>query len=75
MVRRAMAAAMYKNLGRNVYDFLNLKGASKEKLASMVGDVRGMENLEEILHLVVGTALEKQFEVVGFHVFSYFVHG
>jgi KDO2-lipid IV(A) lauroyltransferase len=43
MVRRAMAAAMFKNLGRNVYDFLNLKGASREKLASLVAEVRGME--------------------------------
>jgi KDO2-lipid IV(A) lauroyltransferase len=43
MVRRAMAKAMFKNLGRNVYDFLNLKNASHEKLASLVEDVRGME--------------------------------
>ena len=43
MVRQAMAAAMFKNLGRNVFDFLNLKNASNEKLASLVDEVRGME--------------------------------
>jgi KDO2-lipid IV(A) lauroyltransferase len=43
MVREAMAAAMFKTLGRNVFDFLNLKKASPEKLASLVDGVRGME--------------------------------
>jgi len=43
MVREAMAKAMYKNLGGNVFDFLNLKGSTPEKLASLVESVRGME--------------------------------
>jgi KDO2-lipid IV(A) lauroyltransferase len=43
MVREAMAAAMFKSLGRNAFDFLNLKHATPEKLASLVDGVRGME--------------------------------
>jgi len=43
MVREAMAAAMFKNLGRNAFDFLNLKNASPDDLASLVDGVRGME--------------------------------
>jgi KDO2-lipid IV(A) lauroyltransferase len=43
IVREAMVAAMFKNLGRNVFDFLNLKNASADALASIVAGVRGME--------------------------------
>lgn len=45
--REALATAMYKNIGRNVYDFLNMKGASTEKLGKMVEGVRGMEHFQE----------------------------
>lgn len=47
MVRDAMAAAMFKTLGRNAFDFLNLKNASPEKLASFVDGVQGMECFEK----------------------------
>jgi KDO2-lipid IV(A) lauroyltransferase len=46
VVREAMATAMFKNLGRNVFDFLNLKDATPEKLSALVGDVEGMERFE-----------------------------
>lgn len=44
--RKALTRAMFKNLGRNVFDFLNLEGSSAEKLAGLVDDVRGMEHFE-----------------------------
>lgn len=44
MFREAIVAAMYKTIGRNVYDFLQLKGASPAALASMVESVTGMEH-------------------------------
>jgi len=47
MVRDAMAQAMFRNLGRNVFDFLNLRGASAEYLASLVEDVQGMHHYLE----------------------------
>lgn len=43
MLREAMATAMFKNLGRSIFDFLNLKDAAPEKLASFVESVHGME--------------------------------
>jgi KDO2-lipid IV(A) lauroyltransferase len=47
MVREAMATAMYKNLGRNIFDFINLKDASRDRLASLVDAVEGMESFEK----------------------------
>jgi KDO2-lipid IV(A) lauroyltransferase len=49
MVREAMARAMFKNLGRNVFDFLNLKNASARHLESLVESVRGLEYFEETM--------------------------
>jgi KDO2-lipid IV(A) lauroyltransferase len=43
-VRRALAAAMFKQLGRNAYEFLRLDGASRETVTSRVSRVEGMEN-------------------------------
>lgn len=43
-VRRAMAAAMFKQLGRNAYEFLRLEGASRERVIARVSRVEGMEN-------------------------------
>jgi len=43
MVRDAMAQAMFRSLGRNVFDFLNLRDASAENLAYLVEDVQGMQ--------------------------------
>jgi KDO2-lipid IV(A) lauroyltransferase len=46
MVREAMLAAMFKNLGKNAFDFLNLKNATPDDLASIVEEVRGMEHFQ-----------------------------
>jgi KDO2-lipid IV(A) lauroyltransferase len=46
MVREAMVAAMFKTLGRNIYDFLNLKNASTDRLHSLVGSVKGMDHFQ-----------------------------
>ena len=43
-VRRAMVAAMFKQLGRNAFEFLRLEGASRERILSRVSRVEGMEN-------------------------------
>ena len=43
-LRRALAAAMFKQLGRNAYEFLRLDGASPETVTSRVSRVEGMEN-------------------------------
>jgi len=45
-VRRAMTRAMFKNIGRNVFDFINLEGASADTLADLVEEVRGMHHFE-----------------------------
>jgi len=42
--RRALATAMFKTLGRNVYEFLRLEGASQRTLLDRVERVEGMEN-------------------------------
>lgn len=47
VLRNAMTTAMFKNLGRNVFDFLNLKDATPGKLASLVESVQGMEWFEQ----------------------------
>jgi len=43
-VRRALAAAMFKQLGRNAYEFLRLGGASRESILARVGRIEGMES-------------------------------
>jgi KDO2-lipid IV(A) lauroyltransferase len=43
-LRRALAAAMFRQLGRNAYEFLRLEGASRETVISRVSRVEGMEN-------------------------------
>jgi Kdo2-lipid IVA lauroyltransferase/acyltransferase len=45
-VRRALAAAMFKQLGRNAHEFLRLQGASREYVTSRVSRVEGMENFK-----------------------------
>lgn len=45
-VRRALAAAMFRQLGRNAFEFLRLEGASREQLISRVSRVEGMENFQ-----------------------------
>jgi KDO2-lipid IV(A) lauroyltransferase len=43
-VRRAMAAAMFRQLGRNAFEFLRLAGASHDVVKSRVSHIEGMEN-------------------------------
>jgi len=43
-IRRALAAAMFRQLGRNAYEFLRLEGASREQVMSRVSRIEGMEN-------------------------------
>ncbi len=45
-VRRALATAMFRQLGRNAHEFLRLAGASREYVMSRVGRVEGMEIFE-----------------------------
>ena len=42
-VRRAMVAAMFRQLGRNAFEFLRLEGASRERILSRVSRVEGMD--------------------------------
>jgi len=43
-LREAMVKAMFKTLGRNTFDFLNMAGASRADLEARVRRVDGMEN-------------------------------
>lgn len=47
--RRALAQAMFKAIGRNIYEFLRLDGASREHVTSRVERVEGIENLSAAL--------------------------
>jgi KDO2-lipid IV(A) lauroyltransferase len=40
---------MFKSLGRNAFEFLNLEGSSKERLMELVDRVEGQENLDAAL--------------------------
>lgn len=46
LVREAMVSAMYRNLGRNAYEFLRLEGMSGEDIAHRVDTVIGLEHLQ-----------------------------
>jgi KDO2-lipid IV(A) lauroyltransferase len=46
-IRRAMAAAMFRQLGRNAYEFLRLESASRDDVTSSVSRVEGMEHFVE----------------------------
>jgi KDO2-lipid IV(A) lauroyltransferase len=46
LVREAMARAMFRNLGRNVFDFLNLEGAGPVRLGGLVERVEGLEHFQ-----------------------------
>jgi KDO2-lipid IV(A) lauroyltransferase len=43
-VRRAMVAAMFRQLGRNAFEFMRLEGASSDAVKARVGRLEGMEN-------------------------------
>jgi KDO2-lipid IV(A) lauroyltransferase len=45
-VRDALAAATFKTLGRNFYEFLKLEGSSPERLAGLVDTIDGKEHLD-----------------------------
>ncbi|MFH1754435.1 MAG: lysophospholipid acyltransferase family protein [Candidatus Latescibacterota bacterium] len=49
MVRGAVIAAMYKNLGRNIYEFLNLKGSTGARIEALISSVEGEEHLREAM--------------------------
>ncbi len=46
--RRAMTRAMFKSLGRNAFDFLNLEGSSLEQLDKIVVEVKGQDILDRV---------------------------
>ena len=43
-VRRALAAAMFAQLGRNAFEFLRLEGATPDQVMTRVSRIDGMEN-------------------------------
>jgi KDO2-lipid IV(A) lauroyltransferase len=43
-VRRAMTAAMFRQLGRNAYEFLRLEGAAPDTVKARVSRIEGMEH-------------------------------
>jgi KDO2-lipid IV(A) lauroyltransferase len=49
MVRKAMMLAMYKTLGENIYEFLNLKGNKGRQIASLIDTVEGEEHLRDAI--------------------------
>ena len=46
MVRDAMVRAMFRALGRNVYEFLRIEGASARALAERIDHIEGLEHLD-----------------------------
>jgi KDO2-lipid IV(A) lauroyltransferase len=51
MVRRAIAAAMFRNLGRNAYEFLNLESSTPAELDARVDRVEGMDEFQRAFGL------------------------
>jgi len=49
MVCDAMTRAMFRSLGRNVWEFLRLEGASPEEVARRVERVEGLEHVDSAL--------------------------
>lgn len=45
--RKAMADAMFRSLGRNAFEFLNLEGSSRERVMDLVEKVEGQRYLDE----------------------------
>ncbi|MEJ2720808.1 MAG: lysophospholipid acyltransferase family protein, partial [bacterium] len=48
-IRASLASAMFKSLGKNFYEFLNLEGSTKERVTELVERVDGMEHLDAAL--------------------------
>jgi KDO2-lipid IV(A) lauroyltransferase len=49
LMREAMVLAMYKTLGQNIYEFLNLKGTRGERIESRIDSVENEEYLQAAL--------------------------
>ncbi len=50
-VREALAKAVFKTMGKNFFEFLNLEGSSGERLGKLVFRVEGQERLDEAIAL------------------------
>ncbi len=48
-IRNAMASAVFKTLGKNFFEFLNLEGSSDERLSNLVERVEGQPYLDEAM--------------------------
>jgi KDO2-lipid IV(A) lauroyltransferase len=46
MLRTAMVRAMFKNLGRNAFDFVNLEGRGRDHFDRLVDRVEGLEHFQ-----------------------------
>lgn len=46
-IRRAMAKAMFKTIGANAYEFLNLRGSSPERVTGLVERLEGWNHFDE----------------------------
>jgi KDO2-lipid IV(A) lauroyltransferase len=53
-VRRALAAAVFKTVGRNFYEFLTLEGSSPQRLETLVQRVEGQERMDEAIAMGKG---------------------
>ncbi len=51
MIRRAMSRAMFRALGRNVFEFLSLQWARPEELAERIERVEGLERIVDAFAL------------------------
>ncbi len=49
LLRAAMIRAMYRTLGANVYEFLNIEGASRSRIESLIEDIEGESFLVDAL--------------------------
>ncbi len=53
-IHHAMAGEMFKTLGRNLFEFLNLEGSSTERVTGLVEKVEGKQYIDEALGLERG---------------------
>ncbi len=53
-IHHAMAGAMFKTLGRNLFECLNLEGSSTERVTGLVEKVEGKQYIDEALGLERG---------------------
>lgn len=48
-MRSALANAMFKTLGKNFYEFLNLEGSSAERVAGLIETIDGWQHIDEAM--------------------------